>query len=595
MIAIWMLYVSALSLCFFLAALALEHAAKLWARPRRVIWAAAIAASLLVPVAGLMIPSVPIPQRVAPGSMLIEELVVMPAPATGVPSREGASVPRTIGGLIAGLNRPLLLLWGGASLVLALGLLRAGIGLRRRARGWRAAVVDGSDVLVAPDIGPAVVRLGGLKLVLPEWALSAEPPARSLMLLHENAHREARDPDLLLGATVALMLVPWALPLWWQVRRLQLAVETDCDRRVMGRGADPHAYGVLLVSVGARSASQPLLAPTAFAESRSLLERRIEAMTPPNPKRRAVRTALAAGVSALSVAAACITPHPAPSRTLQRVPASVRQPVPVPQAATAFAQQSAPSPARRAAPGCTQQRQEVYSEDSVTERPERVNTPRLRYPDSLRAAGIGGRVLVQAIIDPSGHVESASVRILESSHPGFEAPAQEGVLASTYRPGRIDGRAVRVRVRMPINFQVARSPDSAYRLTPSDSLLRDGARALQAQDYPRADSLLGLAQQGATGQALQMAMLYHGVAQFQRGYAAWTDAQRKQRDAQSDPAIKAAACSSVTTAGDFVNEAEPNIRGGAASNQELANAVLSLLPEMKSALPQLARALNCPS
>ena len=32
--------------------------------------------------------------------------------------------------------------------------------------------MDGTDVMIAPDIGPAVVRLGGLRVVLPEWALS---------------------------------------------------------------------------------------------------------------------------------------------------------------------------------------------------------------------------------------------------------------------------------------------------------------------------------------------------------------------------------------------------------------------------------------
>jgi TonB family protein len=519
------------------------------------VWAVAIAASLLVPVAGLLIPSVPVPRRVAPGSMLIEELVVGSVPPGRAPSVAVSSTPRKIGPLIAALNRPLLVLWGGASLALALGLLRAGTSLRHRARGWRAIVVDGTEVLIAPDIGPAVVRLGGLKVVLPEWALAAEPAARSLMLLHENAHREARDPDLLLGATVALVLVPWALPLWWQVRRLQLAVETDCDRRVMRGGADAHAYGVLLVSVGARATSQPILAPTAFSEVRSLLERRIEAMNSSSPKRRLLRTALATGVGALSLAAACMTPHPAPARAPQRA--------------------------------------EVYSEDSVTERPDLLNHPRLTYPDSLRAAGIGGRVLVGAIIDTSGHAESASVRVLESSHPGFEGPAREAVVASTYSPGRLDGRPVRVRVRIPINFQVTRGPDSTYRLPAGNVLARDGLNALRAQDWARADSLLALAQQGASGRELEAVMFYRGMAQSRRGYAAMTDAQSKLRDAERDPAVKAAACASVRSASGFLNQAEPNITGGAASNPDMASQLLHYLPEMRNSLQQMGRALNC--
>jgi TonB family protein len=568
MIAIWMLYASALSLCFGLAALALERAARLWARPRRVVWAVAIAASLLVPVAALMIPGAPTPHRVAPESVRIGDLVARPVPTGRAPSVGTSSALSKIGPRMAALNRPLLLLWGGASLALALGLLRAGFRLRRRARGWRATVVDGTEVLVAPDIGPAVVRLGGLKVVLPEWALSAEPAARSLILLHEKEHRKARDPDLLLGGTVALMLVPWILPLWWQVRRLQLAVETDCDRRVMRAGADAHAYGVLLLSVGAHSTRQPLLAPTAFSEERSLLERRIEAMTSPNSKRRLVRTALATGVSALSVAAACMTPRPAPAPTQQPAPAPAQQPTPAPaqQPAPAPVQQPTRVPAQqpeayplralagqdrpallstaparyadslrsvggrvvlewvidttgRAAPGSirilssshpgfeavarewvlaaiwspgridgravpvqfpaspmefpvvprapvteptanpsAQLPLGVYAEDSVTERPQLLRYSALRYPDSLRTAGIGGRVVVEAIVDSAGHLDSASVRILSSTHPGFEAPAREAVLGATYAAGRLNGRAVPVMVRIAIPFVITPGP-----------------------------------------------------------------------------------------------------------------------------------------
>ena len=552
MIAIWMLYVSALSLCFGLAALALERAARLWARPRRVVWTGAIAASLLVPLAGLMIPGAPVPERLAQRSVLIGDLVVRPAPTGRAPSVGVSSALSKTGPLMAALNRPLLLLWGGVSLALAVGLLRAGIGLRRRARGWRATVVDGTEVLVAPDIGPAVVRLGGLRVVLPEWALSVEPAARSLILLHEKEHREARDPDLLLGATVALMLVPWVLPLWWQVRRLQLAVETDCDRRVMRAGADAHAYGVLLLSIGARSPRQPLLAPTAFSEERSLLERRIEAMTSPSSKRRLVRTALATGVSALSVAAACMTPRPAPAPAQQPAPAPVQQPTRVPAQQPeayplrALARQDRPAllstaPARyadslrsiggrvvlewvidtngRAVPGSirilssshpgfeavarewvlaaiwspgridgravpvqfpafpmefpvvprapvteptanpsAQLPLGVYAEDSVTERPQLLRYSRLRYPDSLRTAGIGGRVVVEAIVDSAGHLDSTSVRILSSTHLGFEAPAREAVLGATYAAGRLNGRAVPVMVRIAIPFVVTPGP-----------------------------------------------------------------------------------------------------------------------------------------
>ena len=586
MIATWMLYVTALGLCLGLGALALERAARLWARPRRFVWAAAIAASLVAPLAAVMIPGVPVP---APGPMRISDRTVGPIPAGGVPSVGVSSAPSRIGPLVAALNRPLLLLWGVGSLALALGLLRAGIRLRRRARGWRAAVVDGTEVLIAPDVGPAVMRLDGLKVVLPEWALAAEPAARSLMLLHENEHCAARDPDLLLAATVALVLVPWALPLWWQVRRLQLAVETDCDRRVMRAGADAHAYGVLLLSVGAHSMRQPLLVPTAFSEARTLLEGRIEAMTSPTPKRRIVRTTLAAGLSALSIAAACMTPRPAP--------------VPAQQPAAAPAPQAAPAPPPAAIPmqqpGVTRPVRElpagVYSEQDVTDRPERIGGPPPTYPDSLRTAGVGGRVVVEFIVDTAGHVEPGSVQIVSSTQAGFEAPTRDAVGASTFRPGLLHGRAVRVFVSEPVNFEIARSPEPTHQLSASNPFERDAAAALRGQDFARADSLLALAQQGASGRDLETVMFYHGMAQFSRAFAALTDAQSKRRDAEKDPAVKAAACASVTAAGNFLDQAESNLTGGAAADPDMASRLRETVRGMRNSLPELARTLNCPS
>ena len=564
MIATWMFYACVVSACFGLAALALERVHRLFERPRRFVWAAPIAASLLVPVAGLVLPGVPAPLSVAPGLVSIGDRVAALAGTGRAPAVASSSVQSTIGPVIAALSRPLLALWAGASLVLALGLLRAGIGLRRSAREWRAVVVDGTEVMVAPDIGPAVVRLGGLKVVLPEWALAAEPAARSMMLLHEQEHREARDPDLVLGATVALVLVPWALPLWWHVRRLQLAVETDCDRRVMRAGADAHAYGVLLLSVGARAGRQPQLAPTAFSEEQSLLERRIEAMTSPTLKRRFVRTALATALSALGVAAACVTPHPA------AVPAE------------------SVSPARLLPPG-------VYREEDVTERPQRIGGPAPHYPDLLRQAGVEGRVLVEFVVDTAGHVEPGSIRIVSSTNQLFEQPTRDAILASTFQPGLVRGRAVRALLTQPVNFQVARGPDSTHQLSASNPFERDAAAALRAQDYARADSLLALAQQGASGRQLETVMFYHGLAQFQRAYAALTDAQSKARDAERDPSVKAAACASVAAAGDFLNRAEPNIRGGAVSSPDMASQLLASISQMRNSLPQLARTLNCPS
>ncbi len=116
-------------------------------------------------------------------------------------------------------------------------------------------------------------------------------------------------------ATAAL---PWNVPLWWQLRRLRLAVELDCDRRVLSRGVDPEDYGRTLLHV-ARRRSLARAVPTAFViEPSSTLEKRIRAMRPEKVGGRAARSVLAAGLAALLVALACAAPTPAPEKPAPR-------------------------------------------------------------------------------------------------------------------------------------------------------------------------------------------------------------------------------------------------------------------------------------
>ena len=94
----------------------------------------------------------------------------------------------------------------------------------------------------------------------------------------------------------------------------------------------------------------------------------------------------------------------------------------------------------------------VYLAAVVEEAPVLLSGPPLDYPELLRQARIQGRVEVEAVIDASGRAEAGTVTVVRSPHPACDAPARDFVRRALFRPGRMHGRAVRVLVRLPIEF-----------------------------------------------------------------------------------------------------------------------------------------------
>jgi periplasmic protein TonB len=97
---------------------------------------------------------------------------------------------------------------------------------------------------------------------------------------------------------------------------------------------------------------------------------------------------------------------------------------------------------------------EVYSVDLVQEKPDRLAGPQPVYPELLRSAGIQGRVVVQLVVDTMGKAEPNSVKIISSPNPAFNELVKNSVLHTTFRPGRVRGRAVRVLIELPFDFKI---------------------------------------------------------------------------------------------------------------------------------------------
>lgn len=315
MIAAWAVYGIALAALLALAARAAEETLSAWGMPTRWVWTAAAAGPVLAPLVQRWDLAGRAFRRAG------ELLGGGPAEAAGAASLEGVAAaaggaPRPPGGWPEALHFPavadqaLVIAWAvGSALVLA-GALRAWWRVRRGRRSWPAERIDGVEVLVSSGTGPAVSGLLDPVIVVPRRVLRLPARERRLVVRHEREHRRAGDPIHLAVGLAALVACPWNPVLWWTVRRLRLAVERDCDRRVLDGGADPETYGsVLLAEAGGRPTPLP---SAALGRGRSHLERRIRAMAAAPARFRALRSATAIVVTAGVLVVACDTPTPPP-------------------------------------------------------------------------------------------------------------------------------------------------------------------------------------------------------------------------------------------------------------------------------------------
>jgi len=87
---------------------------------------------------------------------------------------------------------------------------------------------------------------------------------------------------------------------------------------------------------------------------------------------------------------------------------------------------------------------------NVDEVPSPVRTFVPEYPDSLRNAKVAGLVTVMIVIDESGDVIAAEV--VKTSHDDFSEPAVAAVRRWKFKPAKLDGKSVKVKVTIPVRF-----------------------------------------------------------------------------------------------------------------------------------------------
>lgn len=319
MIAALMAYCLLASLLVAVMGRAFEEATRLVGLPTRWAWAGALALTL-----GLVAAA---PYRAAVQPPIEASRVEAGEAVVGIePERaERGPVESSPGVLVRMVFEPILratlplgtgfrsTALAGIWVILTLTLAGWGVALllrsRRHRRGWPSALIVGERVRIAPAGGPAVAGLIRPEIVVPRWLTNAPEAEQWMAVFHEREHVRAGDPYLLAFGYLAVTLTPWNPVVWWMHRRLRLAVELDCDRRVLRRGVRPRTYGSFLIEV-AELGRGPLAGAVTLAPSKPNLERRLTAMTASTPRYAAARAAVIAAFGALLLTTACDTRLP---------------------------------------------------------------------------------------------------------------------------------------------------------------------------------------------------------------------------------------------------------------------------------------------
>ena len=429
MIIVWMLSAIIFTALLAVAAWCGERALRAAGRPTRAVW-------LFATVAGAVWPAlVPLLRRLHPAPAPTSAGVAVLDAVRIVPERVSSTVA-----WLPVLDRALVVTWLIVSLLLVLRYVMLWRAVRALRHSAERSVVDGVDVLVSRELGPAVVGVRNAAVLVPRTVLELEAPLRALVLRHEEEHRRARDTWLLLALAVAVAAVPWNLPLWWIARRARLALEVDCDARVLAGGGSPTRYVQVLLLAAQRTSAAPLT-PMLVA-SRTHLERRIVAMQEriaqeTQGRSRTLRVIGGAAACLVALAVACSSP--------------IADQTAAPGSGDATASKSTAKPQ-------TMKPDQAYFEFQVEKQAKTVPSSfHLTYPPAMKAAKIEGDVLAQFVVDTTGKADMRTFKVLKPERQEFIDAVKQGLAEMQFTPAEVGGHKVKQLVQQPFTFGISRS------------------------------------------------------------------------------------------------------------------------------------------
>ncbi|MGI8746192.1 MAG: TonB family protein [Bryobacteraceae bacterium] len=293
------------------------------AAARHLVWTAACAALLALPVLSLSLPSVrvPVPRTLLPPGVVFQTAAATPAAAlaSGTSRRLRATAVKAAGSSLDW--RPsLIVLWAAGTIAVFAQMLLGWAGLWRFHRNAHALVVPelaslagalgirhSVELLESPR-GSMPMTFGLLRpaVFLPADAAQWSAERREVVLLHELAHVRRGDIATHLLARTALSLNWWNPLAWIAWRELLKERERAADDLVLSAGACASGYADHLLAIARTMQLPAVIGSAAIAMARrSQLEGRLLAIldsrvnrTSPGRAFTLVATLLAVGIVA---------------------------------------------------------------------------------------------------------------------------------------------------------------------------------------------------------------------------------------------------------------------------------------------------------
>ena len=269
------------------------------------------------------------------------------------------------------------------------------------------------------------------------------------ILIHEQAHIDLRHSWDVMFLGLVTLFQWWNPAVWLLSNELRQVHEYEADEAVLNANVDVKQYQLLLIR---KSVGDQLFSMANNFNYQSL-KKRIRMMTMNKSSRwktlRAlavvpvIALALLAFANTKSVAAVVVNQQSKVTPTSQVVKANAEAQV---------TDESAP------------QSKKVYR--SVDQMPQfpggeaglmRYLQSNINYPANAAMNNIGGRVILQFVVEKDGHI--GEVKVVRSIDPEIDAEAVRVVKSlPDFIPGRQDGEPVAVWYTIPVSFRVQSEP-----------------------------------------------------------------------------------------------------------------------------------------